>query len=204
MDFVVHSHRHGETLLETLYGNLWNELKKILTNITDDDLEKQFSTSKSKKSLSTALNDIIRERFVVKGWTKEAPIFQDPEYTEKADKAWRLDFAKQDISIEVSFNHGESLAWNLTKPVLASEYNHVKKAIQTKIGVIILATDEMKKAGAFDGAVGSYEKAIRYLKPMNQLLIVPVVLIGLKAPKLFKITTTKTGNSYIGHIEKIK
>ncbi|MBU0536465.1 MAG: hypothetical protein KKE20_05840, partial [Nanoarchaeota archaeon] len=124
-------------------------------------------------------------------------------YSNKRETVWRLDFAKEDISVEVSFNHGEALAWNLTKPILASELNHVRKAIQTKIGVIILVTDEMKAAGAFDGAVGSYDKAIRYLKPMNNLLTVPLVLIGLLPPDSFRIEKVKEGNTNRGVIKNV-
>jgi hypothetical protein len=203
MEFVTYAHRHGETLLETEYPELWHEVKEVIGSITDEELIKQFPISKNKKSMSAAVNQLLKEKLVSKGWTKEAAIFQDPEYSIKAETAWRLDFAKKDISIEVAFNHGEALAWNLTKPVLASEMNHVRKAIETKIGIIILATEEFKKAGAFDGAVGEYEKAIRYLKPMNDLLTVPLVLIGLKAPKTFKIETSNDGNRKIGRIVMI-
>ena len=48
------------------------------------------------------------------------------------------------------------------KPVLASELNHVEKEIQTKMGVIITATDELKKACGFDSTVGTFEKFIEY------------------------------------------
>ena len=65
---------------------------------------------------------------------------------------------QKDISIEVAFNHSTVIAWNLIKPALASELNHVQKAIQTKIGVIITATNDMKVAGGFDSAIGTYEK----------------------------------------------
>lgn len=204
MEFVTYSHRHGEKLLESEYPELWKEVKEVITEITEKELIKQFPISKNTKSLSAAINQLLKEKFVARGWLKEAAIFQDPEYCAKSETAWRLDFAKEDISIEVAFNHGEALAWNLTKPILASEMNHVRKAIETKIGVIILATDEMKKAGAFDSAVGEYEKAIRYLKPMNDLLTVPLVLIGLKAPKGFKIETHKEGNKNIGRIKVLQ
>lgn len=96
-----------------------------------------------------------------------------------------MDFAKDDISIEVAFNHAEAIAWNLTKPVLASELNHVKKDIQTKIGVIITATQSMKEAGGFDGAIGTFEKFQDYLPPLQNLLTVPILLIGLLPPKSF-------------------
>jgi len=201
MEFVSHTHRNGKELLETQYPEIWEELKEVLKNITDEDLIKRFPESKNKMSLSAAINNLIKERLVEKGWLKEAPIFQGEGYEEGT---WRLDFAKEPISIEVSFNHGEALAWNLTKPTLASEVNNVKKAIQTKIGIVILVTKEMKSACAFDGAVGEYEKCIRYLTPMHTLLTAPMVLIGLKAPKTFRMKKIKENGSNKGVIEMIQ
>ena len=73
------------------------------------------------------------------------------------------------------------------KPVLASELNHVEKEAQTRLGVVIMATEEMKRAGGFDGAVGTFEKAGRYLKPLQNQLSCPMVLIGLEAPEGFVV-----------------
>lgn len=42
-----------------------------------------------------------------------------------------MDFAKDNIAIEVAFNHGGNVSWNLIKSVLSSELNYVEKAIQT-------------------------------------------------------------------------
>ncbi len=149
-------------------------------------------------SLSYAINDLIKEKFVKKGWNKESPIFQQEGYTK--DHKWRLDFAKNDISVEVAFNHGEAIAWNLLKPVLASELNNVKKAIQTKVAIIICATKSLKKAGAFDGAVGEFEKICRYLTPLNNILTVPLVVIGLEAPELFRVDKQKIDGRNVGII----
>lgn len=85
---------------------------------------------------------------------------------------WCLDFAKGYISIEVAFNHSGTPAWNLLKPVLASELNHVEKAIQTRIDVIICATKAMKSAGNFDGAIGTYAKYVTHLRPLMKQLSV--------------------------------
>ncbi len=140
--------------------------------------------TRKSKSLSECINDMLKENLTAKGWRAESPIFQEEEFS---DHRWRLDFAKEAMSIEVGFNHGEAISWNLLKPVLASELNHVKKAIDTKIGVLICATKELKTRGGFDSAVGEYEKYIRYLRPMNGFLTVPVVLIGLLPPRTFRI-----------------
>lgn len=201
MKYELHSHRHASTILEEpQFMQLWNELKTELDNISDKDLIKQYPISANIMSLSAAINDLIHERLVAKGWRPEAPIFQDTEYLGSDAQRWALDFAKDTISIEVAFNHGEAMAWNLLKPVMASELNHVRKAIQTKIGIVILATEELKKAGAFDGAVGTFEKALRYLNPMNNFLTVPMALIGLRAPKTFYVEKVKKGGKNRGVI----
>ena len=203
MDYDTYSHRHGKIILEEPeFKALWKELKSILDNITDEDIIRRFPNSTNKMSISSAINNIISERMTEKGWLAEAPIFQEEEDTENT-KRWRLDFAKDSISVEVAFNHGEAISWNLLKPVMASELNHVKKAIQTKVGIVILATELMKKAGAFDSSVGSYEKVIRYLKPMNNFLTVPMILIGLRPPETFKVEKKKIGEKNIGIIKRI-
>jgi hypothetical protein len=113
-----------------------------------------------------------------------AAIFQNPDYS---GDTWRLDFAKELFSIEVAFNHSTVIAWNLIKPVLAGELNHVQKSIQTSGGIVIAATQELKTARGFDSAIGTYEKFIQHLDPLRNLLIVPIMIIGLQAPETFSI-----------------
>lgn len=115
------------------------------------------------------------------------PMFKEPPYTNKNNKKWRLDFAKNNISVEVAFNHSGSVAHNILKPVLASELNHVKKEEPTKLGIVIVATKEMKKAGNFDSAIGHYDMFKEYFKPYNNIISTPVILIGIKAPTSFCI-----------------
>lgn len=201
MEFKTHEHRFGGVLLRTEFPSAQNEIHEVIGSITDEDIIRQHEAKHAKqKSISMALNDLLRDRFIVAGWTKESPIFAEKEYQfyDNGRKAgvWRLDFANPDgsVSVEVSYNHGEALAWNLLKPVLASELNHVDKNIQTKLGVLILATQELKDAGGFDGAVGTYEKAIQYLLPLQSQLTVPLVLIGLNAPTTFRVEHVTINN----------
>jgi hypothetical protein len=203
MRYATYSHRHALTLFtcEQPYQSLWSEISLALESISDDELVDcycmKYATS---MSISAAVNELIRERLVPLGWSIESPIFADPKYNARQETRWRLDFAKDQVSVEVAFNHGEASAWNLLKPVLASELNHVKKAIQTSAGVLITATEAMKAAGAFDGAVGTYESYVRYLQPLNNVLTVPILLVGLEAPETFRIEKVKTGNKNIGHV----
>ena len=192
MQFITHEHRHAVNLFNTeaAYTPLYRQIYEVLSGISDEDLIAQYNLSarENKKSLSEAINILIRTQLVDMGWQAESAIFSDPNYANARDKnRWRLDFAKDQISVEVAFNHGEAIAWNLLKPVLASELNHVPKDIQTSAGIIICATDAMKKAGNFDGAVGSYEKFLRYLLPLQNMLPTPMAIIGIQAPISFHI-----------------
>lgn len=146
MEFIYNSFRHSGVILnEPEFIEEFTEIIDVISAITEKQLITKHESygavniENTPKSLSKAINDLFKEGLVSKGWMAESGIFQDPDYQ---GDTWRLDFAKKDISIEVGFNHSSVIAWNLTKPVLASELNHVQKAIQTKIGVIITATEE--------------------------------------------------------------
>jgi len=183
MKIREHSHRHADIIIPHEAPQEYAELMSVLNGISEAEIIERFEREgQSGKSISRAINGLIHERLAERGWHVEAPIFQDEEYS---GPRWRLDFAKGMLSVEVAFNHGEAIAWNLLKPILAGEYNHVRKAVQTRFGVIVCATQAMKNAGGFDSAVGSYEKFVRYLKPLQQVLTVPVMLLGIEAPDSF-------------------
>lgn len=203
MEYKKFSFRHAEGifLVDKGFISLWKEIVDVLDNITDIDLIDEFNLETRKaKSISEAINKLIAKRLEEKGWKGQSCIFADPDYADNKG-TWRLDFAKDNIAIEVAFNHGGNVSWNLIKPVLSSELNHVQKAIQTQAGVVITATDAMKKAGGFDGAIGTYEKYVEYLKPLNNLLTTPMMIIGLEPPKTFIIEQRKANNKMVGHIK---
>jgi hypothetical protein len=202
MTYKIHSFRHGEIILnnEPDYKIVWNELLNAITSITDDEIINHHENNPRKaKSISESINNILKTKLVALDWNEESYIFQDDEYS---GNRWRLDFAKDSISVEVAFNHGEAIAWNLIKPVLAGELNHVQKEINTEIGVIICATKELKDKGGFDGAVGEYEKFLTYLNPLRDVLSVPIVIIGLDAPPTFEIEVEKIDGKKQGIVKR--
>jgi len=203
MEYKLHSFRHGKIILENepTYLKVWGELLKAIESIDDEDIINHHQDNpRIAKSISESINNLLKDRLVSLGWNEESHIFQDNEYS---GNRWRLDFAKESISVEVAFNHGEAIAWNLLKPVLAGELNHVKKEIDTEIGVIICATKELKDNGGFDGAVGEYEKFLTYLDPLRDVLSVPIVIIGLEAPKTFKIKVEKIDGKNQGIVKRL-
>ena len=193
MNFRCYFHRHSNHLIkhDEKFKNDFEEIKTTLNSITDADLIKNFNERKIErpniKSLSEPINSLLKEKLQALNWDAESGIFKEPPYDSGNRSRWRLDFAKNKISVEVAFNHQEATAHNIMKPVLASELNHVQKDIQTELGVIIVATEDMKRKGNFDSAIGTFEKFIEYFKPYNSLITVPIVLIGLEKPKTFKI-----------------
>lgn len=206
MDYRLHGFRYGDYLIQGIaeYRPYWAEVDYVLRSITEKEIIYHFEEfgEGRRKSISSTLNHLIKRQLVDLGWNAESPIFSEPRYNVGV-RIFRLDFAKGPVSVEVAFNHGNDAPWNLLKPTLASELNHVDKAIQTDIGIIVTATDEMRVAGGFDNAVGTYEKYIDFLRPMGMLLTAPLVIIGLEAPKTFRIEHEQVGNSMLGHITMV-
>lgn len=224
MHFLTHNHRFALEIAENVpeLGVLWNELREVIGSISEEDMISHFETNfqGSSKSISRSINELLKERLIVKGWDAESALFADPSYKGTGGR-WRLDFSKATtvadntqgftgarqaagIAVEVAFNHGEAIAWNLLKPVIAAELNHVPQEtrIGQGIGVVICATAGMKQAGGFDGAVGEYEKVLQYLKPMRNFLTTPLIVLGLQAPTTFEIALKSEGNRKIGYIKR--
>lgn len=234
----IHSHRFALEIINQTHELklLWDEIQDALASITDEAIKEEFSRLQDNsiqnnrrrnnsdtsdgtiKSISIAINGLLKQRLVAQDWLAESAIFQDAEY--KEGTRWRLDFSKKmskntnfatdenknsvtGIAVEVAFNHGEAIAWNLLKPVLASELNHIPKEtnIGTGIGVVICATEGLIAAGGFDGAVGSYEKILRYLKPLQNQLNTPLLIVGLEAPETFRIEIVKNKGTNQKHGE---
>jgi len=200
MEYKLAEHRFALAAAqrEDLKGD-FDELLGVIRDISDEDIidrfEDAFSVNEGNgsvltKSISGVINTLLDERLRAKGWLGQAPIFGDKRYREMR---WTLDFAKATkgkgtFSVEVVFNNAGSLGWNLIKPVLACEQNHVSKAIETKVGIVILATKDLKSAGGFDNAIATFEEAPLYLSAMQNIIsATPIIIIGLCAPKKFKV-----------------
>lgn len=198
MKYITHAHRFADAIINSNVelSQRYTEFISAIEGITDEELISDFNRKKAEhqekktafKSITPSINALLKDKInKISGWKNEVEIFNDEEKI-LGNTEWRLDFACDNaLCVEVAFNHGEAIAWNLLKPVLACELNHVKKAVQGKIGIYVCATDELKKAGNIDSTSGSFEKVIRYLPPMMNQLTIPIMIIGLKAFETFTI-----------------
>ncbi|TDL98656.1 hypothetical protein ERX27_02445 [Macrococcus brunensis] len=208
MKFRTYSHRYGIEIISTdsRYNEPYRNLLKIIESITDQEIINRFQhrkyvDMKSDTSISHVINGIFKEKLRAAGWHSESRIFKEKVYSKGATD-WRLDFTYNHIySLEIAFNHASATCVNLLKPVLASELNHVEKEFKTELGLIITATDELKKKGRFDNAIGSFEGYTLQCIPMMNQLTVPMVIIGLEAPETFELVRIKEGQRNIGHIK---
>ena len=199
MEFIKHSHLNGDAVIKSNpeIASLWEELVRCISEVSDDELISYFNGAKRRaKSISDAINSILDQKLIECGWTRQSRIFKDRDTYEGT--TWTLDFSKgikaesespTGIAVEVVFNHGEAIAWNLIKLSLAAENNFVRKEtdIGDGVGIYVCATDALKQSGGFDGAVGEYEKVLKYLDPLNAKIIRPIVVVGLLPPRTFKI-----------------
>lgn len=198
MRFREYSHRHADAIIANNpeLKERYEQFIGVLRNMSDEDLIEDFLTKKAEyaargtsfKSMTPSINSILKTRMLaIPGWKAEVDIFNDTRGI-IGNTEWRLDFACDDaFCVEVAFNHGEAIAWNLLKPVLSCELNHVEKAVQGQIGIYVCATDNMKIAANIDSASGSFEKVLRYLPPMMNQLTIPMMIIGLEPFETFKI-----------------
>ena len=209
----IYSFRFGLEIVQNVpaLSNLWEEILACIDSISDDDLikrHKKIQEKENTKSLSKSINQLMDEKLINYKWIPQSEIFATAEFgfSKKSDSAWTLDFSKSailetgektGIAVEVAFNHGEAAAWNLVKPVLAAEINdiRVKTHIGEGIGVVIVASPQLKKYGAFDGAIGDFVRYKKTLNAMRSQLTTPIILIGLAAPETFKIQANNQKNS---------
>jgi hypothetical protein len=199
MDFISYSHGHADAIIKSTSNlqNLWIELTETINEISDLELIQHFESSNRRaKSISESINKILDKKLVEKGWKPQSRIFKDRDTYQGT--TWTLDFSKQTegyshkklgMAIEVVFNHGEAIAWNLIKLSISAEDNQLRKEtdIGDGIGVYICATEELKKSGGFDNAVGEYEKVLKYLDPLSLKIKTPIMIVGLSKPKTFEV-----------------
>lgn len=213
MKYEIHSHHNAEIIFSVVkrYAPEWRELLDALDSISEDDIVEEFEKQSAGKSISIALNRLIKKELVSRGWTPESPIFMDELYgyggkqTPANQKGkWRLDFAKEYLCAEVAFNHRSDIAWNLLKPTLSSELNHVTKFINTEGGVIICAKEDLKARGGFDNAIGTFEDYVHYLLPMQHILTAPIAIIGLEAPEGFYIEVPPQDGRKRGFVKRFE
>jgi hypothetical protein len=205
-----------EMIIEHFRKNFENAEKQFmsLSHSLNPLISEALDAKRSTQIRKLIKNNVITEEEAENYWVAESEIFGKSVF---GMSKWRLDFARKiiardesglripgvadkGISIEVAFNNAGSAAWNVLKPSIASELNHVEKNIQTSIAVLIVATDELKAKGAFDSTIGTFTSYKNMLTPLQDIVKVPMLILGIKAPKTFRMEIYKKNGKNAGRI----
>lgn len=185
------------------HNQLINEIFSNLESIKSQDIINEFSSSRAMKSISKPLNSVIFEKFVNANWQSEKPILESSELLMlSTSKRWTLDFYKDGIGLEVAFDHGVGIAWNITKLFTAANENIYQKAVDINIGVLITADNQLRTKGGFDGSIGTFEQYVEYSKVFESITRMNLLIIGLGAPSEFWIKHRKIGTKKIGKLRE--
>lgn len=205
MRFEEYSHLNGLEIIRNIPDayEKYKGVTGILESITDDEIIAKYYELNSGKSLSTTLRQIIEEKILNLKWKKNLSIFDDKEVN-KGGSRWKADYVlPPDFSMVISFDHYSMMTNNLMKIALASEESYMNKNVQTKFGILISATYDLKQNGGFDSVIGEFEKYKVQCRVLQNHLKVPIIIIGLKAPESFKITHEKVAGRNRGDIKFI-
>lgn len=161
----------------------WHEFEAILKRITADDIcEAHKGICKSRKTPpaggQTAVNHLFRNQLAGVGWASEPRLFGS---TQEKLRQWKMDFIKNRVGIEISFNHAEAIPWTFTRLNIAGESERIQVASKIDIGIVVFASQSFKTWAKIDSAAGTYELAIAWLREMKPILPIPLLVIGLEA-----------------------
>ena len=181
MEFVTFNFRHAREILEN--RDSWGELKQATRTIGRDNiLQTHQAFAAEGKRLpaggQTSINRLYRERLAPNGWVGEPRLFPTDQ---EALRKWKMDFIKDRIGVEVSFNHAEAVPWTFTRLNIAGESDKVIPDHRIDVGVAFFATETLKRWARMDSAVGTFELAKAWLEMMKPIMPIPVLLVGLSA-----------------------
>ena len=198
MDYSLHSFRHGlEHVSESDLA--WTEILEMVTSISRSEivlaqitnLEKWQAGAKSGKKFykppvgaQDVLNKIILAKFKALGeWDSQVYVLrQGKERLVKSEKVpyWSMDFRKNKIGVEISFNNAGVLAQNLLRLSVMSESKYLEESQTIKLGVLIVSEESLKVWGSMDTTVVTFEQVMKVLPHVNFSIPTPIIIVGIR------------------------
>ena len=175
----------------------WTKLYQTINDIHWDDLINLHNHEYAMKSMSMsrAISETIEDKLIEIGAQEKAPIFSKSigRY-----KIWRK---LGPIAIEYAFGHPDGIRSKLNKLATAIIPNKYSMQNQCQVGILIVATESLRKAAQFD-AKANWEIAIEDLDIMSGQLQAPIFIMGLKNPETFTMIDFGKGNIPRSNVQK--
>jgi hypothetical protein len=188
MKHEISSFRHGEQLIA--HWPEWAELQSVIQGIKQEDVLRAHREDLGGRPVGAqkAFNLLFHERLTgILGWRSQVLVFPtpasarvaglpapDPPFPER-----KIDFMKNHLGLEVVFNNESYLERILFRLNVASESDYVIAENEVVAGVIVLASEQIKRWGGMDPSVATFEGAVRTIGLVRQAFSVPLLLVGL-------------------------
>jgi hypothetical protein len=161
----------------------WKEFEKVLKDVSAKQVLAIYdeicgSGKRAPAGGQIPLNEYFRRKLIPLGWKKEPRLFNDPT---GELRGWKMDFLKNKVGVEVTFNHAEAIPWIFSRLNIAGESERVQKESKIEVGIAVFASESMKRWSRMDNAVSTFELASAWLREMKPILPIPLLLIGLDA-----------------------
>lgn len=177
----------------------WLEIQSALTSITRKDvISKQLSNFEDwkleKKNPSTGkvvtppvggqsvLNAVIADKIAaIGGWDDQIYVLNQSNQIAEKDRVpyWTMDFRKNRIGLEVSFNNAGVFAQNLLRLSVMSESKYLSPEEMIKLGVLVVSMKSLKKWGKMDTTVITYDQVETILPHITFSIPTPIVILGI-------------------------
>lgn len=193
MDILRSSFRWGlEHIGETNAD--WLQLVQALEGISAHDVVRakyrrfiEWMQGKSTPPVGgqQVINELIDTSLVNKGWEHQVYTLGSVVEAGESDKGrrvayWTMDFKKNDIGVEVSFNNAGVLAQNLLRLSVMSENPNRPKNEAIRLGILVTATEGLKRWANMDSTVLTFETVNRVLPQVNFNIPTPIIVLGLE------------------------
>lgn len=200
MDFLFHDFRNALVILKSKPA--WADLETAIHSLTPEMLIEAHERIRDARAAEgksapaggqTAANAVFEALLPESlGWQHQPHLFRTREL-----EKWKMDFRREGVGVEVSFNHAEAIPWQFTRLNIAGESERVVDDARIEVGVVICATRSFKVWARMDSAVGTFDAFKAWLREMRPILPVPLLLVGLDATgwqptRTFRGTATGT------------
>lgn len=204
----------------------WIEIQQVLNSIKRQDvINKQLQNFISWKNEEvnpatgkllkppvggqSVLNSVIQDKFdELDGWQSQIYVLNQSNEVAESERVpyWTMDFRKNRIGVEISFNNAGVFAQNMLRLSVMSESKYLSEPEMIKLGVLVVSNKSLKKWGKMDSTVITFDQVQTILPHITFSIPTPIAILGLcdssdGAPWL---PTKLFGNKNIGTFEGAK
>ena len=161
-------------------------ISKQLSNF--DDWKNEVRNPSTGKIISppvggqSVMNSVIADKIAaIGGWDDQIYVLNQSNQVADKDRVpyWTMDFRKNRIGLEVSFNNAGVFAQNLLRLSVMSESKFLAPEEMIKLGVLVVSMKSLKNWGKMDSTVITYDQVETILPHITFSIPTPIVILGI-------------------------